>query len=338
MEKRNIQENKHFEISSDNKKYSLDIILENNKITLQAISTNSLNKEIYENTFTLSQIQNNKYFKISDNINEAFLLLCELIMEDLKKNIIITVSINNLNIILPINNPLVKEINFQLKQREKKIEEKLFELYDLIEKQQLEINALKNEIQDLKDSKNKKTIEEEEEKSLLNNSLIINNDQTKDKAIREWINPYKKLGFKLIFRLTRDGFNCSDFHRCCDNKGETLLLFKTDKNYKFGGYTPLNWVSPPSSGEVNNPNDNATFLFSLNKMIKYTKIKEKGNTLRAQKEFGPLLGDGTDLGINQDMRTGWSNNGTFLRNRELTDGGKDFNISEIEIFQVLNNN
>ena len=294
------KENKHFEISSENKNYNLDIILENNKITLQVIPINSLNKEIYENTFTFSQIQNNKYFKISDNINEAFLLLCELIKENLKKNII-TVSTMNLNIILPINNPLVKDISFQLKQREKKIEEKLFELYDLIEKQQIEINSLKKEIKELKDFKNK--IEIKEENNLLNNSLILNNDKDKEKAIKEWINPYKKLLFKLIFRMTRDGFNCSDFHRCCDNKGETLLLFKTDKNYQFGGYTPIEWVTP-SSGEVNNPNDKITFLFSLNKMLKYTKINQNDNTSRSQKDFGPLLGRGTDIGINKDMRTG----------------------------------
>ena len=39
--------------------------------------------------------------------------------------------------------------------------------------------------------------------------------------------------------MSQDG-DCSDFHRCYDNKGETLLLFETDKNYKFDAYTPLN--------------------------------------------------------------------------------------------------
>ena len=136
--------------------------------------------------------------------------------------------------------------------------------------------------------------------------------------------------------MTRDGYDCSDFHRCCDNKGETLLLIQTDKNYKIGAYTPLNWVTP-SSGEVNNPNDNKTFLFSLNQMVKYSKIPGNNNTARSQKEFGPLLGNGTDLGIKKDMRTGWSNNGSFLKNREITNGESDFKISEIEIFQVLNN-
>ena len=38
------------------------------------------------------------------------------------------------------------------------------------------------------------------------------------------------------------------------------------------------------------------------------------------------------------MKKGWSNNATFLRNRELTNGESSFVVNEMEIFQVLNNN
>ena len=90
--------------------------------------------------------------------------------------------------------------------------------------------------------------------------------------------------------------------------------FYLDKNYNFGAYTPLNWVTP-ALGEVNDVNDNKTFLFSLNQMKKFTKIQRKNfNTARSQKECGPLLGS-ADLGINKDMRTSWSNNNTFLTNK-----------------------
>ena len=34
------------------------------------------------------------------------------------------------------------------------------------------------------------------------------------------------------------------------------------------------------------------------------------------------------------MRIGWSNNAIFLRERELSDGGDSFNLSEMEIYQV----
>ena len=74
-------------------------------------------------------------------------------------------------------------------------------------------------------------------------------------------------------------------------------------------------------------------------MKKFTKIQGKNpQTARSQKDFGPLLGSGTDLGIEKDMRKGWSGNNTFLTNCELTNGESGFNVKEIEIFQILNNN
>ena len=68
-------------------------------------------------------------------------------------------------------------------------------------------------------------------------------------------------------------------------------------------------------------------------MKKYKKIS--GNTLRAQKDLGPLFGNGTDLGIKSDMKSGWSNNGSFLKKRELTNGESNFHLSEMEVFQVI---
>ena len=47
--------------------------------------------------------------------------------------------------------------------------------------------------------------------------------------------------FELIFKMSRDGTSCKDFHNLCDNKGPTLILIQTTKNRIFGGFTPLNW-------------------------------------------------------------------------------------------------
>ena len=297
-----------FEISSEKNKYKIEMSNSESKIFIKGSCLNSLTNDSYENSFSLSQIQGNKYFKMCENIEEVSLVLLDLLKTN-KKTII--EETNEINLLISINSPLVKEIIFNLKQKEKNIEEKVNELYKIIE-----ILSF-----------------------LQNNSTIIKNEPEKEKAIRNWINPNKEiLEFKLLFKMSKDGYNCEDFHRCCDNKGETLLLFETDKNYKFGAYTPLNWVTP-ASGEVNDPNDNKTFLFSLNQMKKFTKIQGKSpSTARSQKEFGPLLGGGTDLGINKDMRTGWCYNNTFLTNCELTNGEGSFKVKEIEIFQILNNN
>ena len=322
----------HFEIVSNEKKYDLKITINKDYIIIAASCINSLQKETYQNSFSFSDMQKYKYFKICESLDEAYLLLSESAnSKDIK---LIQNSKNEITIIIPINNALIKEISFQLKIKEKNIEDKVNELFIVIEKQQKEIDVMKKEIEELKTYKKKEVEEKEkfEEKFMLKNSLILNKND--EEAIRDWINPNKKLKFKLLFRMSRDGSNCSDFHRFCDDKGETLLLFKTDTNCRFGAYTPLKWVTP-NQGEINDPSDNLTFLFSLNKMKKFTKIPGKNpQTARSQKDYGPLLGNGTDLGIYPDMRKGWSNNDTYLTNRELTDGKDSFNLSEIEVYKV----
>ena len=61
-------------------------------------------------------------------------------------------------------------------------------------------------------------------------SLILKNEKyNKKRTICNWIDPSKNFEFKLLFRMSRDGANCFNFHRLCDNKGETLILFQLIK-------------------------------------------------------------------------------------------------------------
>ena len=46
----------------------------------------------------------------------------------------------------------------------------------------------------------------------------------------------------LIFRASCDGKTAGDFHRCCDNKGPTLIVIQSGE-YIFGGYTSKSWTS-----------------------------------------------------------------------------------------------
>jgi TLD len=64
---------------------------------------------------------------------------------------------------------------------------------------------------------------------------------------------------KLLYRGSRDGWNVSDFHNKCDEKGATLTLFHTDKNIICGGYTAFSWKSADGKFEK----DMAAFIFSL---------------------------------------------------------------------------
>ena len=71
------------------------------------------------------------------------------------------------------------------------------------------VNTLEEKI------KKKEMEEKEKEKgeySDLKDSKIIPNDCEKEKAIKNWINPFKKIKFELLFRKSRDGSSCKTFH------------------------------------------------------------------------------------------------------------------------------
>ena len=48
---------------------------------------------------------------------------------------------------------------------------------------------------------------------------------------------------KLLFRASTHGWKSTDFHSHCDNKGPSLVIIKTAKDYVFGGYTSVSWDS-----------------------------------------------------------------------------------------------
>jgi hypothetical protein len=64
--------------------------------------------------------------------------------------------------------------------------------------------------------------------------------------------------FGLLYRATRDGFNTNIFHSRCNNRIGTLVVYRSNLNSVFGGYTTALW-NPISSYRT----DQSAFLFSL---------------------------------------------------------------------------
>ena len=93
----------------------------------------------------------------------------------------------------------------------------------------------------------------------------------------------------LLFRGSRDGWKCIDFHSRCDNKGATVVLFKTDKNKRCGGYTSANWHS---GGKWES--DKSAFLFSLDLKRKFS-ITNPLHTIACFSTHGPYFGHNQDL-------------------------------------------
>ncbi len=148
-------------------------------------------------------------------------------------------------------------------------------------------------------------------------------------------NPSK---FSLIFKMTKNGTEAKEFHKCCDDKGPTLTLIETTKNKIFGGYTPLNW------NKSSNDETNQTFIFSLNLIKKYDLININNYAIRSSEDRGPYFGL-SDIRLNENMKGGdtYANfNSNFLsqNNLELTGGLGDhekFETKELEVYSVIFN-
>ena len=73
-------------------------------------------------------------------------------------------------------------------------------------------------------------------------STILTTEQ-KEIFVNNWLKIKLQNGhsdFVLIYRASRDGWNSSNFHSLCDNKGPTVTVVKSG-NYIFGGYTEQAW-------------------------------------------------------------------------------------------------
>ena len=175
-------------------------------------------------------------------------------------------------------------------------------------------------------------------KKVILNTSIDKNDIKKQNLLNTWIR--EKLGhsikkYTLIYKLTKNGSNPSDFHKYCDNKSPTLTIIQTINNEIFGGFTTLNWNYDTYDRNVN------TFIFSLNLEKKYEMFNSEKEAIISNKEFGPTFGH-YDIMFKGDLYRGFvradqESNFFEYRKLELLNVQKEycaFDVKEIEIFQV----
>ena len=274
------------EITLENNKYNISLI--NNEYSLEIkIIENEIN--IYENSFLLEEIKENKFFSIYENLNEIYIDLLEYLSLKTPK---IKKENNIIKIIIELPSKKVKEIIFTL--------------------------FLKND-----------------NLNIINNleSEIIRDNISENILLKNWIDSKKKINSHLLYRMTKDGDSFKIFHKLCDNIKPNLILVKSKKGKKFGGFTFENWES---CNEGIWKKDNKCFLFSLDKKKRFfQKDINNNDNIYCLNIFGPCFS--YDLAFkcrNMKKCTSWGNM-TYLNNKDLAENdNNNFDVEEVEVFKI----
>ena len=115
-----------------------------------------------------------------------------------------------------------------------------------------------------------------------NNTILFNSKiEIDENLIKSWLDN-KNFIAELLFRKTEDGSSSKDFHKKCDNQGNTIIFIETTKGNKFGGYTELGQEGLGAKKDKN------TFLFSFDNKEKYI-AKNDFNTIYCENKYGPIF-------------------------------------------------
>jgi len=161
------------------------------------------------------------------------------------------------------------------------------------------------------------------------NKFLNSNINFDQNMVGDWIG--KNFSSELLFSTSKNGFEPSEFHRLCDNKGPTIIFIETKKGYIFGGYTELDW---DKSGKYKT--DESTFLFSINNRAKYTR-RNKLCSIYCREDLAPSFGGNgnPDIYCMGTCRKGYlCSENTFATKEELNNGESSFEVKEMEVYQI----
>ena len=165
-------------------------------------------------------------------------------------------------------------------------------------------------------------------------SDIITNISELDIINKRLLRQNKRTVYTLIYKATRDGDKAETFHNMCDSYNHTLVLIKTIKGRKFGGYSYEKW-----EGEDISKVDNRAFLFSIDNKKVYN-VNKNEEAIGCYKLNGPdfcgwqiVIQD--NFLTNKQCYTGEKEmNFKTSEDYELNGGEKYFGVEELEVFQI----
>ena len=313
-------------IKDKNNPLILNLESKDNKLIISITDPDAIGNGLYKNELTKEELNKiNSSFKTFETINETIQILKTVCTKDytikFSENFdTLTYSFN------AINFDQKQSYEFLLKRipmNDKEIINQLCEKVKILNTQLKKYEEENDDEEDILQKLNSKIFLNDDEYNMINEHIIF------IERIKS-----KKTKWTKIFSSSEDGDSAETFHQKCDNIEGTVILIKTKKYKRFGGYAKKKWNH--SNGSF--ANDSKAFLFSLTTMDIFNR-NENGNEIKGDKDSGPWFGSGPDFQI---VNKWFSNNSTHNKkcfsypqnvNFPLAENN-NFLVKEYEVYKV----
>ena len=313
-------------IKDKNNPLILNLESKDNKLIISITDPDSIGNGLYKNELTKEELNKiNSSFKTFETINETIQILKTVCTKDytikFSENFdTLTYSFN------AINFDQKQSYEFLLKRipmNDKEIINQLCEKVKILNTQLKKYEEENDDEEDILQKLNSKIFLNDDEYNMINEHIIF------IERIKS-----KKAKWTKIFNSSEDGDSAETFHQKCDNIEGTVILIKTKKYKRFGGYAKKKWNH--SNGSF--ANDSKAFLFSLTTMDIFNR-NENGNEIKGDKDSGPWFGSGPDFQI---VNKWFSNNSTHNKkcfsypqnvNFPLAENN-NFLVKELEVYKI----
>ena len=313
-------------IKDKNNPLILNLESKDNKLIISITDPDAIGNGLYKNELTKEELNKiNSSFKTFETINETIQILKTVCTKDytikFSENFdTLTYSFN------AINFDQKQSYEFLLKRipmNDKEIINQLCEKVKILNTQLKKYEEENEDEEDILQKLNSKIFLNDDEYNMINEHIIF------IERIKS-----KKTKWTKIFSSSEDGDSSETFHQKCDNIEGTVILIKTKKYKRFGGYAKKKWNH--SNGSF--ANDSKAFLFSLTTMDIFNR-NENGNEIKGDKDSGPWFGSGPDFQI---VNKWFSNNSTHNKkcfsypqnvNFPLAENN-NFLVKELEVYKI----
>ena len=313
-------------IKDKNNPLILNLESKDNKLIISITDPDAIGNGLYKNELTKEELNKiNSSFKTFETINETIQILKTVCTKDytikFSENFdTLTYSFN------AINFDQKQSYEFLLKRipmNDKEIINQLCEKVKILNTQLKKYEEENDDEEDILQKLNSKIFLNDDEYNMINEHIIF------IERIKS-----KKTKWTKIFSSSEDGDSAETFHQKCDNIEGTVILIKTKKYKRFGGYAKKKWNH--SNGSF--ANDSKAFLFSLTTMDIFNR-NENGNEIKGDKDSGPWFGSGPDFQI---VNKWFSNNSTHNKkcfsypqnvNFPLAENN-NFLVKELEVYKI----